>query len=68
MKLLFLLMALIVTSSCKKVIWVKPTSGENMNNSTKKKPDVQPPTKPEINPIQPAEPTSPINPQVVSKK
>lgn len=34
-----------------------------MNNGTKKNPDVQPPTKPEIQPIQPSEPTSPINPQ-----
>jgi hypothetical protein len=32
-------------------------------NNTKKKPDIQPPTKPEIQPIQPSEPTSPINPQ-----
>lgn len=34
-----------------------------MNNKTKKKPEVQPPTKPEIQPIMPAEPTSPIDPQ-----
>jgi hypothetical protein len=33
------------------------------NDGTKKKPEVQPPTKPEIQPILPAEPTSPINPQ-----
>jgi hypothetical protein len=34
-----------------------------MNNDTKTKPEVMPPTKPEIQPIQPAEPISPINPQ-----
>lgn len=36
-----------------------------MNDNTKKKPEVQPPTKPEIEPVRPSEPTSPINPQAI---
>lgn len=34
-----------------------------MTKDKKKKPEVQPPTKPEIEPINPAEPISPIEPQ-----
>lgn len=39
-----------------------------MNNNTTTKPEVTPPTKPEIQPIRPLEPTSPINPQAREKE
>lgn len=38
-----------------------------MNNNTRK-PEVIPPTKPEIQPIRPSDPTSPINPQASEKE
>ena len=62
--ILFFILNLFLPCACsKKIVVHKITSKELKNGKEKKHPEVEPPSKPEIEPIGPSIPPSPITPQ-----